>query len=414
MLQYSKTVSAARPSDLKLNNRRQILELFKFGTVHAVADLAQEVGVSRQTVMKSIQYFLEKGIIISDGKADSGSRGGKRAEIFRLSGDRCLLSLIVWSDELSITLINFRCETLDTRLLTDTGHLSAEDIVNLACETCKDMLEARGIGLSELCGLCVTASGIVGGDGTQRKSALFPGWGRRMSIAQAFRERLGKDLLVIEEDMGKVCGSALLHDLNAPGERVAAIVTFRDEISLCLISRGEIFTGIGNFAREFGHMIVASDDMEVCVCGSRGCLERQVSATRLKSLMAENAGRFPASPLSALEAMTVRDVFKASAAGDALAGWLSGCAARQYAHALRNLALVFDPDRVVLQGEYAHSDAVFREKLREELMTFKGFTRDDAPEMPFKLEADDRPLRTLASLGAYTLLIDRLFSEDLR
>ena len=95
MLDHEMSMAATRPSDLKLNNRMQILELFKSGAVYSVADLARAVGISRQTVMKAIQFFLEKGIIVSDGKADSGSMGGKRAELFTLSGKKYLLNVLI-------------------------------------------------------------------------------------------------------------------------------------------------------------------------------------------------------------------------------------------------------------------------------------------------------------------------------
>ena len=414
MLQHKKSVPAARPSDLKLNNRRQILELFKFGRVHSVAGLAREVGVSRQTVMKSIQYFLEKGIIISDGKADSGSMGGKRAELFKLSGDRYLLSLTVFSDVVAITLVNFRCEVVESRKLTGTRDMEADALVEAVSAECERMLAGRGIPMDDVKGMCVTASSIVGADGASRRNPFFPDWGSRLPIEEAFRKRLGGNMQVILENLGKVCGCASLQTVEPVGERLAALLTYRDDISVCLIVGEQIVNGKDDYIDEFGHMIIASEDDEICSCGSRGCLERQVSAARLRRLCAQRADQFPQSPLTALlpDAMTAQDVFQASAAGDPLARSLSEYTAGCFAKAFRNLALIFIPDQVVFQGDYAEADPYFVEALREELRAFRCFNRDGQPRVPFVLSVDSRPLKTLSTVGAYTLLIDRLLLDE--
>ena len=414
MLHYNKSVPAARPSDLKLNNRRQILELFKFGAVRSVAGLAAEVGVSRQTVMKSIQFFLEKGIIVSDGKADSGSMGGKRAELFKLTGDQYLLSLVAVPDMVAITLVNFRCEIIESRDLKDIDDLDGEAVMKAATEECGRMLSERGIAPGQVRGVCVTGTGIVGPEGGASQSALFPAWNTRLPIEKYFHKCLGSGVRVTVESLGKVCGSAVLHDLDGHAGRVATVLTYRDDISACLIAGGRILQGRDDYASEFGHMTVALGDDEVCSCGSRGCLERQLCRTRFHKLYLENRQRFPESSLAALcgREVSIRDVFDASGAGDPMARWMSEYAAGIYAIALRNLMLLFPPDRVVFQGDYAHADPAFIEALKADLLTFRGFLRDGVPAMPFELEMDDRPLRTLCTLGAYTLLIDSLFADE--
>ena len=79
MINSTLQTPAMKPSDLKFNNRIQILELFKTGGTWSASALAEQIGISRQTVMKAIQFFIEKGIIVADGKAESSSVGGKRA-----------------------------------------------------------------------------------------------------------------------------------------------------------------------------------------------------------------------------------------------------------------------------------------------------------------------------------------------
>ena len=150
--------------------------------------------------------------------------------------------------------------------------------------------------------------------------------------------------------------------------------------------------------------------MEVCGCGSHGCFERQVSDERIRRIVAEAASRYPDSPLcrKPVQDLCVRDVFAASSQNDLLAAAIVDRLARYFAVALRNVTLLFNPDQVIFQGDYAAADQRFLDTMMQELRTFNYY---EAPS-PFVLQADRRDIRELATLGAYTLLIDRLFSEE--
>lgn len=115
-------IVAALPSDLKLSNRMQILEIFKAGGTYTANHIAEQIGVSRQTVMKAIQFFIRKGLIVSTGKAESTNVGGKRPELFSLSPHKYLLCVSLWPDSLHITLLNFLFETVDALSLRQALH----------------------------------------------------------------------------------------------------------------------------------------------------------------------------------------------------------------------------------------------------------------------------------------------------
>ena len=61
----------ACPADLKYSNRIQVIETFLSGGVYSANDISASIGLSRQTVMKSIQFFLRSGLLVSAGKGDS-------------------------------------------------------------------------------------------------------------------------------------------------------------------------------------------------------------------------------------------------------------------------------------------------------------------------------------------------------
>ena len=401
--------TATRPSDLKRNNRIQILELFKSGMVYSVADIAREIGISRQTVMKAVQYFLEKGIIVSEGKASSGSMGGKRAELFSLPADRCLFNILLSPCGLKAALFNFRGESIETRDWPGVLGQSIDEICRTTWNACEEMMRANGIGMDRVLGVCVCSAGIVDRSTNRlRFNSLFPEWGNDIPIAEKLGQYFGEDVLIMTENVGKVCGSAMLHESAGS---LATVFSGWGGIVASQTVGGMILSGKDSLIGEIGHMLLAPDDDEVCGCGCRGCFERQVSPDRLRGMIARMKPDYPDSPLAnmAPEDIAIQDIFEASAAGDALGQWLSVYTARYFAVALRNLTLMFNPDKVVFQGDYAHADELFVQTMFEILGDFRYYEPGGSP---FELTMDRRSILELTTQGAYTLLIDRLFNDE--
>ena len=91
----------------------------------------------------------------------------------------------------------------------------------------------------------------------------------------------------------------------------------------------------------------------------------------------------------------MRAVFAASERGDGLAQALVRYLAERFAMALRNVSLVYDPDVVVFQGDYAYGDELFRKTLLEHVADFRYF-----PERgPFRLRFDRRELTMMDTTG---------------
>lgn len=411
MIRSVSPTPAARPSDLKLNNRIQILELFKSGRSYSVADISREIGISRQTVMKAVQFFMDKGIVASDGKAESGSMGGKRAELYSLSASQYLFSVLICPDYLYIALVNYRNEVIDAYTDRAITALGIDEILNMIGTACYRLLLSNEIKQRDVHGICVATSGIVDHATNALKfNSLFPGWGRDIRIAEKLSSFFDNGLLVLVENVGKVCGSAFLHDRQFQGKRGMTLFSSWGGVCACLMEDGCILNGKDALIGEIGHMMLEPADTEVCGCGSHGCFERQVSDDRIRRLVQEQGAGHPDSPLcrAPIEDICVRHVFDASRGGDALAAAIVDRLARYFAMALRNVTLLFNPDLVVLQGDYANADLRFQEALARELRTFNYYEASN----PFLLRTDPRSIRELATLGACTLLIDRLFSDE--
>ena len=156
-------------------------------------------------------------------------------------------------------------------------------------------------------------------------------------------------------------------------------------------------------------MVIQPDDFELCGCGSHGCFERVVSKRRICAKCRQYYHQYPNSVLYSepLETITVQSIFRASAAEDACARRIVEYLADCFSLLLRNISLVFDPDLVVFQGDYAYADEYFKKCLRDKLHKFKYFPEDGS----FGIYYDKRPLIELDVIGASYSLQSMFFSD---
>lgn len=397
-------MSPSFPADLKSVNRMQIMEVFKSGNEYTANDISGEIGLSRQTVMKAVQFFVEKGIIVSHGKGSSTSIGGKRPEIFSLAGNKFLMCVSVWPDILQFTLMDLRAGVADQLSLRQTLSPDPRAALGKVGNLAAKLLKQNGISGQMLCGVCISTPGIVDyKTNTLKYNALRPEWGINVPVGEILRPYFPAGTRMRVENVAKLTARPWLSE-----KRVLTVFSSWGGLSGCLMENGRILHGNNSLIGEFGHMILDPVSEETCGCGGRGCFQRLVSDEYLRKQVAAMIGAHPDSMLNnlRLDELTVRDVFHLSARGDGLARALVAELARTFSVAIRNITLVFDPETVVFHGDYANADDFFQEELFRHLSGFRYYG-----QRPFSLELDPTPIETLNLRGAYALLLEMFFQD---
>ena len=391
-------------NDLKIANRRTVLSCFRHGAVAGAGDVCQQTGISRPTVVKSIRFFLDTGLLVSLGKGKSTAIGGKRPETYALSGRRYFLTLALWPQELRCYLFTIGHALLGCISLPEALPATAEETSRKAAALASRLLREQCVRPEDVCAVSVSTSGTVDREnGLLLYSSHTPQWGMNVHLLDDLQALFGRETPIFLENAGKMCARPFLLDPELRRRRVLVLFTTWG-LSGCMLERGHIMSGHNALIGEVGHMTLDPSDPEPCGCGSRGCFERLVSAARMRRLVREAAADFPESPLPSRADLTIPQLFEASQGGDRLARRVSRHLSSVFAHALRNISLVFDPDCVILQGDYAAADDLFRDSLAESLSGFRYFHG----EMPFVLMDDRRPLHEMDAEGAF-IALDHLY-----
>ena len=398
----------AVPSALKYRNRELILNCFRDHQEHTVADIVTRTGISKLTVMRAIQFFCTKNILISSGKGESTEQGGKRPEYFRLGLKKYLLTIMLWPESLGLTLFNMDLQEVRRSSLSWIIPATPEQAFAFVRAQSMALLSQAGIGCSDLYGVSLSTSGIVDYDSLVLKYSVHsPEWGNDIPVGDFLKAIFGDIPCYFIENAGKSISRAILAEQDDPNRRILVLFTSWG-LSGALIQDGKILSGRDSLIGEVGHMILNPADTELCSCGSYGCIERLVSIARLRKHIATNPP--PAtSPLSKLapEAVTWNHLFFASQQGDPYARTYGAFLADCFSALIRNVALVFNPEAVVFVGDFAIADDYFNHRMQEKFRQFHYL----ATSMPLEVHYDTRLLSELDARGGACAMLDHFFTD---
>jgi glucokinase len=159
----------------------------------------------------------------------------------------------------------------------------------------------------------------------------------------------------------------------ARGAELAVMITLGTGIGGGTVAGGRLQRGAHGVAGEWGHMRVVPEG-RLCACGNRGCWEQYASGTALALTAREVARTSPAAAGGLLERvggnpdlLSGEDVAVAAAAGDPLARELIADVGTWLGQGIADLAVVLDPEVVVIGGGLSALDEQLLEPARERL-----------------------------------------------
>lgn len=231
-----------------------------------------------------------------------------------------------------------------------------------------DGLTRAGRGPAAALGIGVP--GLVDDTGALRFAPNLPA-GDGVAIADRMADRLGMRVVA---DNDATCAAVAEWVLGAAsGTGQAVVVTLGTGIGGGLVCDGRVMRGTNGFAGEIGHMVVDPSG-PLCTCGKRGCWERFASGSGLARLAREaaHAGRLGSVVHLAgddPEAVRGEHVTAAALGGDPEAQAVLDELGWWIALGLSNLALVLDPEVVVLGGGLVEALGLIIDGVRTTLVT---------------------------------------------
>ena len=271
-------------AQLRRSNLRAITALLGSGGPQSRADLARGSGLSRTTVSSLVSELLGTGVVVETDDRGTPHKGG--------SGRPPLLVALairpggVAGVDIGHGHVRVAVSDRSASILAEAERQTDADphgnaTLDMAADLVRAVADEGDIPVAELLtvGLCVPAP--IDRRSARVDQAVLPGW-QQLAPANELAERLGVPVVV---DNDANLGAMAEHQHGA-GRGVADLlyVKLASGVGAGLVLGGRLHRGTAGLAGEVGH-VLAREGGEVCRCGSRGCLETEVSTRRLLALL---------------------------------------------------------------------------------------------------------------------------------
>lgn len=359
-----------KPASVRHNNYRSILLTIRSKGVCTVADIAEELGLSKTAVFKAILKLTELGFVVSAGKGTSTATGGKPPENYSINPNcRYTCTITFYHDIIIAHIHNFLGEKIyqtSFPLPDNTSTISQEEAIDLCAEWVTQALGYCNLNPSRLCGVIVLHD-----NETNRQDPMYHFVKDKQSVP-TFKKLLAEKLKVPDiihvEHAKDMRGYAELHADNSRKQKLVVVVSvLKEEVTGCILHYGTVLHGMSGTAADFAHIPTDYAMRNQCTCGRRGCfasaaLKRYI----LKGISRELKAGSPSILQEPFNNQTLNMVAVVSAAeaGDELAKRHMDIVLENYTHLLYTIYMTLNPDEIVVQAG-PHGQAFHERELNQ-------------------------------------------------
>lgn len=339
---------AGSQSALRESNRALVLDALRSSGTLIQAELARVTGLSAATVSNIVRDLSGDGLL----RVTTTISGGRRARAVSLDRAAGVAAGIDFGRRhVRVALADLSHSVLGEHEVAVAPRVPASEAIEIGVEVFHSLLDAAGVGTDALVGVGVGLPGPIDArDGLVGSASILPEW-VGVNAAEVIGASLGMGVSV--DNDANLGALAELTWGAARGHRDVVYIKIASGVGAGLVLGGELHRGHIGTAGEIGHLTM-DENGQVCRCGNRGCLETMASAGIVLDLLARSHG----------PDLTVADVVRLAAEGDAACIRVIGDVGRHVGVAVANLCNLLNPSVVVVGGSLAAAGDVLLQPMR--------------------------------------------------
>lgn len=356
---------------LRANNERVLLDRLRAVGSSSRAELSRLTGLSKPTVSTALAHLERDGLVRRIGSVTSGR--GRAAVLYEPDPTAgYVLGVDVGRSWIRVGLADLDGTVVDRRDVPNDA-ADADSMVTLAATTARDLVERSGHGWTRVVCAVVGSPGSADREtGDVRYAVNLPGWGRH-GLVERFRRELDLDLDLLND-----ANLAALGEYASGAGRGCPLFVYLlagTGVGAGIVAEGRLFRGAHGAAGEVGYLPLPGSRADAGAHPSAGA--EGDAADRLPVGALEHAAGAEGvvadalaagmTPPSGAPGLSAADVFALAAAGDVTAGQVVEREAGRLAQAVAALAVVLDPELVVLGGGIGHNADLLLDPLQAEL-----------------------------------------------
>lgn len=331
-----------KPEQMKKINLTKILDLIRKEELISRADIAKELGISRQTVSKLIADLLLEKAVVEIGEGESN--GGKRPIMIQINRESAfIIGIHLTYPVIKIALANNSGKILVRDEVEATSKIRLIEIIS---GKIKQLLRKAAIAESRLSIISVGVSAIVNPfNGEITNARIFPNL-KGTHLKNALEHTFNVPV-IIDNDvyMGVLSQAALIQEKS----QNIAFVTIGELIGMGMMIEGKVYRGARMAAGEIGDMLI--DSREQLADGFKpegGYLERWLNWKEIERLYSvdEMGNNQPSQIISQYQ--------------------------MKIACCLANVICVFNPEQVFIGGKILQVNPIFLQQIESILKRLNG------------------------------------------
>ena len=346
------SATASEPDPSRRNNLSLLTSLVHHHGVLSRAQLTRHTGLNRSTVGTLIGQLVALGLVYETAPAGEGQVGRPSPEVHP-SPSIAALAVNPEIDAVTIGLVSLGGK-VQKKIRFETERIpSAREAVNIASAVIAGMRSELDASY-RITGIGMAVPGLVNRDDGVVRHAPHLGW-RNEPVARMLSEATGYPCQAAN-DASLGAEAELIFGAGAGQGNLIYLNGGASGIGGGIISDGRLLRGASGYAGELGHTFVRSGGT-TCHCGATGCLETEVSQSRLRDLAGLSSG----------DTADLEEALANSSSAE-----VNAEVARQLLYlgiALRNAVNIFNPEAIVLDGFLGTLHALAPTSLNETLLS---------------------------------------------
>jgi len=361
---------SGKPSLIKKINKNIVLNIIREKGPISRAELSKITSISKPTMSNIIRSLKKDRLIIKAGIGPPAVGGSRRPILYSFNKNYgYVIGSQIRVNEIVTILTNFNAD-IKSKIIVKIGSSRDEkSVLNKLFKSFEVVLDDVGVDRKDLKGIGIGMHGVV----DYKKGILFfaphfPEWRKNINFVEIVQDKFGVNTYIDNYCRMQVCAEKLF-GLGKNYNNIVAIETGAG-LAAGIIIKGDIYRG-KTVAGEIGHTTINPDGPK-CFCGGRGCFEVMVSPNTLKESIKKDILNNKGSILykkcgKRMGQIKLKDIFEAYILGDNFVEDKMNDIEYWFAIGIANTILSYDPEIVIIQGDYVGATDKFVERIKEKI-----------------------------------------------
>ncbi|MCJ7702068.1 MAG: ROK family transcriptional regulator [Anaerolineales bacterium] len=334
-------------SEMRQINRSSILEMIRCYGPISRTQVAEDLQASLPTVMRIVEELMAEGLVAEDNEKE-WSGGRKRKRVIFNGSQHLVIGIDLGGTKIYGAVADFNGDLLH-EIRFDHHETQEEESLDLLCEVIDQLLAFAQTTTLPVRGIGIGVPGVVQPDTGIVSIAPALDW-KDYPLKSRLEERY-EFPIAIENDVNLAALGEMWFGAS-DDENNLVLLTIGTGIGAGVIINGAVYSGSHNMAGEVGYFLPDRSFLGQKFPGF-GALEQLASGTGIaararKALLGTRSQK-------ELEALTAYDVFDAVHQGEEWASEVLKDTVAYLAQLIAAIAVIFDPDVIILGGGVSRS-----------------------------------------------------------